>query len=142
MGNPFEDLAERQISNPMKARMRAAEKRKRKALEERDILYRQWQKWHAEKRAELLTGLHGAKVQELADLLERMTLEDADELIYMVERQRWIEHDEDTKFGVLELISHAIIYLRENEGLPPFDDALPGEDLTAFQIIREIIRGY
>jgi hypothetical protein len=37
---------------------------------------------------------------------------------------------------VLHLIDARLIVLNEKADLPPFNDALPGEPLTPFQIIR------
>ena len=54
--NAFEDLAERQISAPRKARLRAAEKRgerraaERKAAKERQQLNAVWRRWRNEQR--------------------------------------------------------------------------------------------
>jgi len=36
------------------------------------------------------------------------------------------------------LIDSAFVALREKHGSPPFDDALPGEPLTAFNEIRKV----
>ena len=49
----------------------------------------------------------------------------------------WYGADSDTRFQVLRLIDMALVQLRERHGLPPFNDALPDEPPTVFQIIRE-----
>jgi hypothetical protein len=139
MTDAWDDIASEQIVSPRKARMRAAEKRKQKALQERNHLFREWQKWHKERKDELLGGPWGEPARELADYLERMTPEDASALVSMVEHGPWREADADTRFLVLALIDHSVIYLRENNGLEPFDDPLDDEP-SAFLIIKELLR--
>jgi hypothetical protein len=138
--DPFAALADRQIVAPRKARLRAAQERteraRQKALEERHELFRLWQKQQRQQVEALLHGSHGAAVHELAGFLEQMTLTSGSELIELVRRGPWREADSDTRFQVLRLIDGALAQLREHHDLPPFDDALPGEPLTVFQIIR------
>jgi hypothetical protein len=144
--NAFADLAERQISAPVKARHRAVEKRAaarekaNQALEERDQLFAMWRRWRRDRVEALLSGPHGEAVGELTAFLKGMTLEQAPELITLVERGPWRQADTDTRFEILGLIDAAIVRLRERNDLDPFDDALPGEPLTAFQVIREVLR--
>lgn len=138
MSDPWEKLAEKQIVSPRKARLRAAEKRQQKALVERDLLFKMWQDWHAERRKDLLNGSHADAAFELINFLERMTLYDGAALLALIEAGPWRNADDDTKFLVLSLIDGDIAYLREREGLPPFDDDL-GDDPTVFQIIRELL---
>jgi hypothetical protein len=146
MNDAWEDIANEQIVSPRKARMRAAETRaqrkREKELNDREYLFRQWQKWHQERKAELLAGAWSEAATELANFLERMTLEDAEALVSLIERGPWRRADRDTRFLVIELVSHSIMYLREKTELPPFDDPLPfsNDDLNAFLIIRELLR--
>ena len=121
---------------------RAQERARKKALDERDILFRLWKKWHEERKTQLLEGEHKEAAQELADFLERMTLEDAPALLTLVENGPWRNSGRDVKFLVLELIDHGITYLRESTGLNPFDDPLPfsNEELNVFLSIRELLR--
>lgn len=142
--DPWEKLADDQIVAPVKARMRAVEKRRQTKREkeeaERKTLFAQWQKWHQEKRGELLAGPHAAKVQTLTNFLESMSLEHGNELIALVAQ---LQFPPEIHEPVLSLISHRIIYLREQACMSPFDDALPftDEDLTVFEIIRKELRG-
>jgi hypothetical protein len=146
--NAFLDVAERQISAPVKARRRAVEKRTarkdamEKALDERDTQLRAWCAWRRERVDALLSGPHGHAARALSEFLSGMTLASANELIAVVQAGPWREADADTRFEVLSLVDAAIIRLREKSKLPPFDDALPFSDekLTAFQIIREMLR--
>jgi hypothetical protein len=121
---------------------RAQERALKKALAERDHLFREWQKWHKERKQQLLGGEHKEAAQELADFLEQMTNEDAPALLTLVENGPWRDSDRDVKFLVMELINHSIIYLREKAGLAPFDDPLPfgNEETNVFLSIRELLR--
>lgn len=141
--NAFLELADRQISAPVKARQRAAEKRamhkaEQKALAERDCMFRAWKRWRREQLDAARAGPHGEALDALIAFLE--TMKSADALIDHVRAGDWKAADDDTRFLVLHLVNVAIVRLREECGLPPFDDALPGEPATAFQIIRELLR--
>jgi hypothetical protein len=51
----------------------------------------------------------------------------------------WNAIDADTRLIALHQINVAITQLRERLGQEPIDDALPGEPLRAFHLIRSII---
>jgi hypothetical protein len=87
-------------------------------------LLRAWRQWHCEQLQLALTGMH-------RDVLER--------LVDFIAVQNWEAIDYDTRQIALHEIATAITRLRERKGLPPFNDALPSECPTAFQIIRKII---
>jgi hypothetical protein len=135
----FLDVAEQQVAAPRKARLRAAERRDA-AIEERTDLHRAWRAWRRGRVEELMAGPHGAAARALREFLAKMKIGDAAALIVAVGAGPWREADADIRFEVLSLVDHAIAALRERGGLPPFDDALPGEPATAFQVIREILR--
>jgi hypothetical protein len=137
--NAFLDLAERQISNPVKARHRAIEKRRENAQEARDLLA-DWARQRRERVDILLAGPHGKAASALVAFLKAMTLDQAPALIELVEDGPWRDADPDTRFEVLALVDVAIVNLRERNGLLPFEDALPGEPPNAFLIIREMLR--
>jgi hypothetical protein len=138
MTSPWEVLAERQIVAPRKARMRAAETRRQKKLKERDTLFRAWKKWHEERREQFLQHDGAA---ELVALIERMTLDDGDALIDLVEHSPLRHADQETRSLALSLINNGIIYLRESNGLVPFDDPLPDEEPSAFFVVKEMLTG-
>lgn len=144
--NIWKELGERQMVAPHKAKLRAAKTRAERKLEkerlEREQLFGQWTKWHKDRKAELLAGPYSEAANELALFLERMTITDAPALIELAKRGPWQQADADTQFLVLELITHSILYLREREGLEPFDDPIPFSDdePDAFMIIREMLR--
>lgn len=141
MTDPWAEVAEEQIVAPRKARLRAAAERARnKALAERDQLYCLWQKAQQKRRAALLAGPFSDAATVLADFLERMTLDDAAALLALVKCGPWPRADDDTKYEVLAMIDRTIAYVRENSGLAPFDDALPGEDPTVFELVRDFLQ--
>jgi hypothetical protein len=136
----FEALADRQINAPRKARMRAAERRAvEKALTERNKQYAAWQHWHQNQCEELLAGRHGDDARTLVAFLNALTLDQAPDLVALVERGPWRGADPDTRYQILRLVDRSIAHVRERAGLAPFDDALPNEPPTAFQIIREAL---
>jgi hypothetical protein len=138
--NAFAELAEMQIVNPVKARRRTAHKlAQQNALQERDQLCRLWQKWHQERVDALLAGPCGDAARVLIRFLETITLEQGSELIALVRNAYWSEADSNTRFLILGLIDSRIAQLREQHGLAPFDDALPDEPPTVFQIVREVM---
>ena len=100
-------------------------------------LTRAWRAWHFEQLEEALLGLHGGVLERL--MVQLKELRTARELVNFISAQDCSVVDDDTRAIVLHQINRAITTLRERQGLAPIDDALPGEPLTAFQIIREII---
>jgi hypothetical protein len=140
----FTDFAELNTPAPVKARQRAAAKRRAKAeakaLAERDDLFRLWKRWRRERVETLLAGPHGAEGRALLEFLQAMSLDDGPRLVEFVRAAGWHHADADTRFEILLLIDGAITALRERHGLPPFDDALPGEKPNTSLIIREMFR--
>lgn len=142
MSDPFEDFANEHQSRYSKRReSKAAERAQQKELHERKYLFHEWQQWHLKRKQVLLEGPFGEAAQELGLFLERMTTADAAALIEQVKSGPWCTADSDIRFLVLGMISHAIIYLRECEGLPPFDDPIPWSDdePDVFMIIKGIL---
>ena len=140
MNDPFEDFANEHQSRHSKRReSKAAERARQKELRERDYLFNEWRKWHAKRKQELLTGPYAEAATKLADFLEHMDIGDANVLVELVESQCWRMCDDDTRFLVTDLISHAIVYLRERADMEPFDDPIDGET-NAFLTIRELLR--
>jgi hypothetical protein len=111
--------------------------RTQKGLRERDQQFLVWRRWRQKGVDALVAGPHASEANDLIEFLKVMTLGSGPELIKRV--GPWIDADPDTRFLVLSLIDSAIAALRERNGLAPFDDALPGQPPTAFQIIRECL---
>jgi hypothetical protein len=138
----FLDLADRQIAAPVKARQRAADQRRAKALERKDEdrsrLTKAYARHRQEQIDEALAGSNGAQLAALIAALDRVTHYDADELVPIA--ACWRCADADARFLVLLLIDDRIIKLREAAGLPPIDDPLPGQPLTPFLQIRDMLQ--
>lgn len=120
-------------------KQRAQELAKRKALQERDYLHREWRKWHEAQLEKFLAGDYADAARELHEFLDAMDLDSADQLIERVRRGPWLQCDAETRYQVLRMINHAIIYLRESNGYEPFDDPLPEDEPSAFIVIREML---
>jgi hypothetical protein len=122
-------------------KQRAQERAVRKALQERDYLYKEWKTWHEKQLKEFLNSDYAAAASELHSFLLTAGLDSGDELIELVRRGPWREADEDTRYQVLRMINHAVVYLRENNGMEPFDDPLD-DDLNVFLQIRRLLAGW
>jgi hypothetical protein len=142
--NVFLDLAERQTPAPVKARRRATETRRaraqEKALAERDAQFRHWKHKHREQLDVALAGPHGDALARLVAFLDAMTVESASTLIECVRAGAWHSADADTRFLVLHLVGAAIVRLREQNGMPPFDDPLFDQPPNVFLVLREMLR--
>jgi hypothetical protein len=110
---------------------------KEKELADNERLLSAWRKLHREQREEALAGLHADVMQRLIAQLK--DLRSARELVAFMEAQDWSVIDADTRLVVLHEINQAITRLRERADLPPIDDALPGEPLRAFQLIKKVM---
>jgi hypothetical protein len=143
--DPWADFAEEQISNPVKARMRAAktraERKMAKQMSDAQIQFKLWKEWHAKRRDQLMAGRYRAEAKELADFLETTTLESGQNILSFIARGPWHDADGDTRFLVLGLVSSRIMMLRTQEGLSPFNDSIPFSDEppTCFEIIRAML---
>jgi hypothetical protein len=140
--NAFLDLADRQIASPVKARQRAAEQRRAKALdkkdEERSRLAKAYARHRREQLDEALAGSHGAQLAALIAALERVTRHDDGELVHLA--VPWRSADAHARFLVLRFVDDRIVKLREAAALPPLDDPLPGHPLTPFLQIRDMLQ--
>src|SRR5262245_11340259 len=125
-------------------RERGMNPRHPKAKKEKDLadnarLLRAWKKFHREEREAALAGPYGATLTELFRMFANMQHVRPSHLVGYTRAIEWSEIDYPTRLTVLHEANAAITKLREQQGLPPVDDALPGEQSRAFQIIREII---
>ena len=157
--NYFEALAQQQMVAATKAKHRAAEKRTRAkvANSERDAPMKpsaleqdqldknmQLKLWRAHHRAEINAVINGPYQNDWRALLrvvKSLTIENPGAIVEYVQGAQWLrDADIQTRRVVLAMIARAIIQLREINGYPPFDDALPGEEPTAFEIIRNELK--
>lgn len=136
--NPFEEYG-REGTAARRRKDARHEARLNKVRDVGEIQRMRWLKWHHEKRQELMCGSYSAHIGQLADFLETMTLDDGEALIELVQEHKYWQADPDTRYGVIRMIDYAIMHLCVSNGLPPIDDALPGEDPKVFQIVKELI---
>jgi hypothetical protein len=119
----------------------AQQRAMQKALKERDYLHREWKKWHEGQLKEFLDSEHREAALELHEFLSKASLDSGDQLIELVERGPWLTADADTKYQVLRMVDRAIVYMRESNGLEPFDDPVD-DDLNVFLRIRKRLSGW
>jgi hypothetical protein len=107
-------------------------------LADRATLARAWKRWHAEQLKQALAGIHGDVIARLMTQLEN--LREARALVDAVAAEDWSRVDANTRMVALHETNRAITKLREHlDSKTPIDDALPGQPLRAFQLIRAII---
>jgi hypothetical protein len=99
-----------------------------------------WRAWHREQLEDALIGVHRDVMQRLMAQLK--DLRSARELVAFIEAQDWATVDADTRLTALHEINTTIMRLRERMGQEPIDDALPGESLRAYQLIRNIMNQF
>jgi hypothetical protein len=122
--NAFLDLADRQISAPVKTRHRAverrAETRANKSDEERRDLLKEWRAWRRQQIDDALAGSHGEDMAALLAHLKGITR--WNEIDPDVILAAWRAADADTQFIARRLVRDHIVDLRVGVGLVPFDD--------------------
>ncbi|MET0723600.1 MAG: hypothetical protein ABWY64_22635 [Tardiphaga sp.] len=153
MTNPFEDLAEKQIAAPVKRKQAAMALRlsrsdrdapmkpgaQEKAQLDRAIQVRLWRDIHRDEIEVIRAGAHGADFVALERELRALSIDGAEQLIAFVETSPLRQAPPDIRYVALATVDAAIMKLRLSNGYPPFDDSLPGEEPTAFEIIREYL---
>jgi hypothetical protein len=139
-GAPSRWELKKQARAAEKVANRAQKKAVIKALSERDQLFRLWKQWRRDVVNEELDGPYQVELQALIDFLNGMTLQDEQRLLKLVKTGPWKKSPADIRYLVLRLVSTRIVTLREKAELEPFDDALPGQPLTTYQLIRNEMR--
>src|SRR5262249_58392326 len=91
--NAFLEFAEKQTPASVKARQRAAEKRRttaaEKALAERDDLFHLWKRWRHERLETLLAGPPGGGAPAPVAFLQRVTPDDGGPVVELVFAPGW-----------------------------------------------------
>lgn len=158
--NFFEQMGDRQIVSATRAKHRAAEKRRAKLYRsDRDAPLvsntaqdkklrdqeRQLRIWRRDRRRRIREAMEAAEHpgwKELSRILRQLTLERPQELVDYIRAATWLHQAaEAERYLVLSIIGTSIARLRERNGYEPFDDSLPGEDPTVFEIVRNLILG-
>jgi hypothetical protein len=142
--NPFLNIADQQISAPVKARQQAADRRAQARLDkdeaDRERLMKAWCAVQQRQIDDALVGPYSAQIAALLAFLKGLSLEREAELADFVQADSWRSADPDTRFLVMRLVGSKLASLREGAGLAPFDDPLPGEPPSVFLQVREMLR--
>jgi hypothetical protein len=113
--------------------------KKEKELADNARLLRAWKKFKREQREAVLAGPYAATLVELFRAFSAIKYVKPAQLIGFIGAIDWAAIDYQTRLTVLHEVNEAITKFRESQKLNPFDDALPGEPLRAYQVIRDII---
>jgi len=116
--------------------------KKEKELADNARLLRAWKKFHREEREAVLAGPYAATLVELFRMFSTIEHVKPAQLIGFIGAIDWRSIDYKTRLTVLHEVNAAITKLREQQGLSPIDDALPGEQLRAYQVIRNIMNQF
>lgn len=91
---------------------------------------------HREELDVARNGEWGTDIRGLEYLLRKLTMGDTEALIELIKNSSLPKADVFTRYTALRLVGDRIERLRIQNGLPPFDDSLPDEPPTVFEIIR------
>ena len=144
--NPFEAFADSYTPRPVKAKRKRpaggqAKSAKDKRLEERGRLAAHYRREESRRTAEALASPLGKRLASLLAEFDRLTIIEADVMIARVGAQDWLPRaDEDFRRLALRLIDKRIGRIRRDAGLIELDDPLPGERMSAFFIIKRLLR--
>jgi hypothetical protein len=142
--NLFLDIADQQIAAPVKARQQAADRRVQARIDrdeaDRKRLMKAWCAVQQRQIDDALVGPHGSQIAALLAFLKELSLEREAELVAFVQANSWRCANPDIRFLVMRLVGSRLAELREDAGLTPFDDPLPGEPASVFLRIREMLR--
>ncbi|CAK0740054.1 conserved hypothetical protein [Azospirillaceae bacterium] len=88
----------------------------------------------------VLDGPEGPRVRALVAWVKTLGPDDANELIDVVAGEDWLlSASQEVRLAALRLIGEQIGRIRRAAGLLEFDDPLPGEPETAFQLLRRLL---
>jgi hypothetical protein len=142
--NLFLNISDQQISSPVKARQRAADRRAQARLDkeeaDREQLMKAWCAVQQRQIDDALVGPCGAQIGALLAFLKELSLDREAELVGFVQADSWHSANPDIRFLAMRLIGSRLVRLREDAGLPPFDDPLPGDPPSVFLQVREMLR--
>jgi hypothetical protein len=136
--NPFTAFTEATV--PARPTQPRATKTRDKALVDRDRQFEDWLRWQQRQIDDALVGPHSAELAELIKVLADVTLDQAAQLVALLQAGSWRTADPDTRYLVIRLCGSRLVSLREAADLPPFDDPLPHEPPDTFLVLREMLR--
>ncbi len=109
------------------------------ALNERQQLSRSYR---ASKRAQFERAFaEEPRLREFATEIRKCGNDDAEWMIHVViQNEDWLQAaTPDIRALALEIVDRRIVQIRTRAGLPPIDDALPGEPDDVYQIAKRIL---
>ena len=119
-------------------------RRNSKSERERELanqakLTRAWKAFHREEREAVLAGPYSATLAELFRMFANLPHVQPSQLVGYTRAIDWSEIDYPTRLTIIHEANAAITKLREQRGLDPISDPLPGASDNVFRIIRAII---
>jgi len=102
-------------------------------------LLRAWHVYHRQLCTDAINGDSGELVSALLGILKTLTLKDGKALIEFVNSQNWHRVDTDTRQICLFAIDGAICKLREQAGLPVFDDPIGEAPANVFLTVKQML---
>src|SRR5215831_7567777 len=145
MKNPFiEEITAHRKGKPMRVKVVRSEREAPKVLRGAELALAERNKQLAnsnrEKKSELKALMEGPwsiQVGSVISFLRRMEISDGSSLLALLDALDWFETaSHGVRMQILGIIDDAIVRIRICSGLAPVDDALPGDELTIFQMIR------
>jgi hypothetical protein len=116
--------------------LRGAEKQ----IAEDNAQFRRYRRAKAAEYRAALAGPNGELVKELHDALKKLTIDQTEILLNAVELYDWSDVSLGSRYTIISMIDDAIVRLREQNGLAPFDDSIFDEDPTVFEICKTKLR--
>lgn len=111
-----------------------------KALHDRDRLYRNYRAAKRQQLDDLYADTEwGDVLRKFVATLKHFGPEHADRMVEYVTGHKLTRAPENIRFAALEQCDYRITRIRQRAGLAPFDDALPGEEPTVFQLCRKAL---
>ena len=104
---------------------------KDKELADNARLLRAWKKFHREEREAVLAGPYASTLAELFRMFANLPHVQPSQLVGYMRAINWSEVDYPTRLTVIHEANTAITKLREQRGLDPISDPLPGAPSAA-----------
>jgi|SRR6185437_12203844 len=153
--NYFDQVADRQLTNPQKAKERVKkkweEKREAKArgptplqLKQMDdaVLLKMYRDWRREIKQKIVET-HTTNFAALMRLLRNLDWNRAEDVVEYVRDAAWLlRSDEGTRLATLSYIDGSLIRSRIRHGIAPIDDGFLDEPPDVFIRVRRIMVGY
>lgn len=121
---------------------REAQQQRLKAV--RDEKQQLSKQYRAARRAQINRVLdcpEGPRIRKMANWMRRLDIAQGGAVIEVVQRQRWLlDAPPEVRHTALSIFHTIITKKRENAGLHPFDDPLPGQPDNVFLQLKKLLR--